>query len=272
MGRAAQAVFASLVLGCGARTDLGKPAAVDASVTCESPVFPACDAGPAPFDACAPLHYSTSFAATCALARTACVPLDLVGETKPVCPFNGHPCVMPDTDDVAVFAANRYGLGHIVAICDVTGLNAFVPELRLVEYLGRSTSARVASLGTYPCQQGNIAGTFLGTTLPAKYVDAPDALAADFDVVVLCASPKNTTHTEYGPLEISWAPTFVSFVRDFGKGLLVAADYAQTCDSPADLFAPLNAITQGAGFEFARIELGGAPMTIDAACVPDWPD
>jgi len=245
---------------------------MDASVTCPAPAFPACDAGPAPFDACAPLHYSSGFAATCALTRTACAPLDLAGATKPVCPMNGHPCAMPDADEVMVFAANRYGLGHIVGICDVTGLNAFVPELRLVEYLGRGASARVATLGTYPCQEGIIAGTFLGTSLPATYVDAPEKLAADFDVVVLCASPKNSKTSEYGPLDVAWAPTFVSFVRDFGKGLLVAADYAQTCASPDDLFAPLNAITQGAGFEFARIELAGSPMNIDSACVPDWPE
>ena len=280
MGRAAQAVIAAALLGCGARTDLGKTehetkdATPDApaDVTCLSPPFPACDAGPAPFDACAPIHYSTSLEETCALVRSQCTPIDAVGTAPMTCPTAGSdPCLSQAPSTVDVLALNRYGKGHIAAVCDVTGLTGLLQDLPLVAYLGGSKSAKVASLGTFPCTAATI-GTYLGGALPAKYVGAASKLADDFDVLVLCASPDNfADHSTYGPLDIAWAPTFVSFVRDFGKGVLVGADYARNCASPSDVFAPLDAITQGAGITFAVTDFGYSPLTIDSACVPDWP-
>ena len=62
-----------------------------------------------------------------------------------------------------------------------------------------------------------------------------------------------------------------SFVHDDGKGVLVVADYAPTCRSPSDIFAPLNAITAPAGIVFSVVDLGYAVMAIDAGCEADFP-
>ena len=261
-----------MLVACGARTDLGAPISSDASVTCALPEVAACDAGPAPFLTCAPLHFSSGLAESCALVRSPCVPLDLAAFAPVTCPLAGSdPCIETKEAALEVFALNRYGKGHVAASCDSTGLTGLLQELPLVTYLGGSKDARVASVGSYPCDIGTI-GTFLGSGLPAKYVGAPAALANDFDVVVLCGSPTSfMDHSEHGVVDVAWAPTFVSFVRDFGKGLLVVADYARNCASPADVFAPLNAITEGAGISFAAVDLGYSSVTIDAECVPDWP-
>jgi hypothetical protein len=205
--------------------------------------------------------------------RSPCVPLDLAAFAPFSCPVAGSdPCVETNEDALEVLALNRYGKGHVAASCDSTGLTGLLQQLPLVTYLGRSEDARVATVGSYPCGLASMPGTSLGSALPAKYVGAPDALANDFDVVILCGSPQSSMdHSEYGVVDVAWAPTFVSFVRDFGKGLLVVADYARNCASPPDVFAPLNAITEGAGISFAVVDLGYSSVTIDAECVPDWP-
>lgn len=171
-----------------------------------------------------------------------------------------------------MFALNRYGRGHIAAWCDDTSLVELLRAAPMLRYLGRVDAPRVASVGSYPCYNADLPGTYLGNDLPTRYVDAPALLAADWDVVILCGGPvSGYTGSTYGSIRIAWAPTFRAFVHDQGKGLLVSADYARNCASPPDLFDALNAITEPAGIVFSVIDLGYSQMMVDADCVPDFP-
>lgn len=280
MRLAVQAAIAWLLCACGARTELGAPAradgggAGDAIATCPAPETSACDAGPAEAGACGPLAFDMGTTESCALTHAACVPVDLEGFAPFTCPFAGSdPCAATGPGPQEVFALNRYGAGHLVAWCDTTSLLNLLALPPILAYLGRDASPRIAGVGTYPCNlELSFPGTFLGESLPQKYVGDAAALANDFDVLVICGSPSNfEDHSEEGPMHLEWAPTFVSFVRDFGRGLLASADYARNCASPADVFAPLNAITEGAGISFLAVNLGYSSMSIDAGCVPDLP-
>lgn len=295
---------AAIIAACGARSQLDAlsddsdaPSGVDAGVDttidvkkyeaavfdawCELPPYDAgaaCEGAPPPANECAPLHLTIDIKESCALTRPpACEPLDLAGYAPFTCPFgdSGVPCANTGPGPQQVFAMNRFGAGHVVAWCDMTSLfdsaeygKGLVTLAPIFRYLGRTANPRVACVGD--CW--GLPVTSLGSSLPNKYVGSAGALAADWDVIVVSgAASTYVTYATYGYIEPAWAPTFRSFASDYGKGLLVVADYTPTCRTPADVYDAINAITEPAGIRFMVVDLGYATMTIDAGCVADLP-
>jgi hypothetical protein len=210
-------------------------------------------------------------AESCALTNPTCQPIDLVGRAPFTCPISNATCANTGPSPQAVLALNRWGAGHVAAFCDSTNL-AQIATSRMLTYLGRVATPRVAGIGTFPCDGGSLAATYIGKGLPPRYVGDAKLFADDWDVVVLCGSGiSGVTGTTYGPIHIEWATTFRHFVHDFGKGLLIAADYARNCGSPPDLYDAINAITAPAGISFSVVDLGYSTMTADSDCVPDFP-
>jgi hypothetical protein len=169
---------------------------------------------------------------------------------------------------------DRLGSGHLVVWCDSTENEALVEAWDLYGYLGQREAPRVASLGyDYLCDPGlgftGIDATYLGAELPGPYWDDPGALAEDWDVILFCG---------YG---IPWARSaseLVPFVRDHGKGLLVAMDYYQF---PGGLMdgggisdtdrASVNALLQPAGVTIEPTRVEEARLDVDVECLPDAP-
>jgi len=258
--------LALALTACGARfalDDRSPDAGLAKGECAESPAPPA--------DTCGPLAFQVSTEASCSIALSAGASADAEGFiAAEVC----HPCTLQEACDPTehracnrMFLMNRFGAGHIIAWCDATTLVTLLGRFDAAGYLGRTTSPRVASVGTmWPCPplSSDIPGaTHLGATLPDLYASDPEALAASFDVLIVCGSPGEGG----GP----WQSTLLSFVRDLGKGLLISEDYMLSCEPMGPDLLAVNEMTKEAGFVFEPIELTWAPLAVDLACVADYP-
>ncbi len=265
-------------VACGSRTDLptgelpepppddpadasidARPDVADARPDAPpNPSCPATSSGGAP---CTALSFKLGTQETCAL--TMLRPADALGMVPFTCPVNNPKCTKTLPDDCfGVLALLRVGQGHFAAYCDSTTVGEVFQRAKLLAYLGRVPSARIATLGNG--YFGSAPGKNLGPTLPQKYFD-PAVLAADFDIVIVSAAPYASS-----TVSATWAKTLFAFVSQFGKGLLTVADYVLPTVSPTVL-DPMNAITRPMGVEFRPVDLGYAQLAVDLACVPDMP-
>lgn len=265
------ALIASVAcIACGARTGipgddlpLDPIDAGDARVDAPKPPPPAkCPATSGSGAPCGPLRFDLGTRETCAL--TTLTPPDALGSVPFTCPLNEPGCTKTLPGDCfGVLALMRFGKGHVAAFCDSTMLSELITGAKLLAYLGRTSSPRVARLGKGYFGSNPI-GTDLGSDLPPKYLD-PAVLAADWDVVIVSGVPYATA-----TVSAAWAKALDAFVSDFGKGLLATLDYVKPNVPPSTL-DPMNAITRPMGIEFQPVDLGYTTLDVDLACVPDMP-
>jgi hypothetical protein len=171
-------------------------------------------------------------------------------------------------DDYRVFAMDRWGAGHVVAWCDATTLPELLAAFNVTGYLGQVESPHVASFGDdflcNPAVYGLPAGiTYLGQDLPAIYQGNAAALAADWDVIVLCGFRIDW--------DTDWSEEIGAFVAEHGKGFLAVMEY-ESLAFQAD-FDAMNLITAPAGISFQPLNLDWAPTStsVTLECVPDVP-
>lgn len=265
------ALIASVAcIACGARTGipgddlpLDPIDAGDARADAPKPPPPGkCPATSGSGAPCGPLRFDLGTRETCAL--TTLTPPDALGSVPFTCPLNEPGCTKTLPGDCfGVLALMRFGKGHVAAFCDSTMLSELITGAKLLAYLGRTSSPRVARLGKGYFGSNPI-GTDLGSDLPPKYLD-PAVLAADWDVVIVSGVPYATA-----TVSAAWAKALDAFVSDFGKGLLATLDYVKPNVPPSTL-DPMNAITRPMGIEFQPVDLGYATLDVDLACVPDMP-
>jgi hypothetical protein len=209
-----------------------------------------------------------------------CGPLDLAIETYGSCALDlasgmeldGEAFIDAGGRKQRVLALNRWGAGHFIAWCDSSTLVNLVNGVNARRYLGRSDSARVASIGDdFMCNPASSSAyplppwvTYLGLGLPDQYRDAPAALAADWDAVIFCGY-----RAEW---DDAWVPTLQAYVIDHGRGLLAALDYAGVDATPPD-FAHMNTLIAPTGVTFLEVlnYQATATLSVDEACVPDLP-
>jgi hypothetical protein len=170
-----------------------------------------------------------------------------------------------------VFAIDRWGSGHVVAWCDATTLPDLLAAFNVVGYLGQVANPRVASFGDdYLCRPGGIPGhplpdtiEYQGLDLPAQYQGDPAALAADWDVIILCGFRM--------PWSYDWVAEIGAFVTNYGKGFLAVMEY-ESLAFDTD-FQNMSDITSPAGIVFQPLNLDWAPASAEVSldCVPDVP-
>jgi hypothetical protein len=211
-------------------------------------------------------------------ACTACGRFKFTVETMQACSLSLLPGFEVDAESFItvggqrhrVFAMSRWGKGHIVAWCDTTTIPQLLAAFKTTDYLGQTTSPRVASFGYENlCRPGALSGinlptsiTYLGNSLPEHYWGDPKALARDWDVIIHCG---------YGMTRPrDWSPLLVPFVEQEGKGLLAAMDYESSFITKAD-FDRMNVVTARSGIQFNPLNLPWAPASTEVVldCVPD---
>ena len=241
---------ASLVLACGARTDLLPEEHGGGSGGAPPMEEP-------PVERCGDVLVTVETKKSCSIDVLDGFDMDLEG------------FIEVDGERHRVLAMDRWGAGHIVGYCDSTSVHELVEAADLFTYLGRRPAPRVASVGYRSlCRPGELSETFppeveyLGLTLPAEYRGRPAALAEDWDVIVWCGYDMDWS---YG-----WVEELRSFVETHGKGLLATMDYAYN-NAGRDDYTRTSEITRQAGIGFRPANLDWAPLTIDVTCVPDYP-
>jgi hypothetical protein len=163
-----------------------------------------------------------------------------------------------------ILAMTRLGAGHIIGWCDSTTLGELLAQMDAFTYLGATAAPRVASVGRCPPKLPGVPGaTYLGLSLPDAYASSPEALAADWDALVVCSAP--------GELGGPWQTSLLRYVRDLGKGAFFQYDYILPPDASVPDLVAMNAITGEAGFVFEPIDLEWAPLGVDLPCVADYP-
>lgn len=218
-----------------------------------------------PASSCGRLTLSLAIEQACEISR--CGPVDAEGfaSLQSCSGCLGDPCEGP-REAHRVFAMNRLGAGHVVASCDSTTAESLVASFKAFDYLGRTPSPRVASIGHHPCNRGIAGATYLGEKLPSAYVSAA-ALAKDWDVLIACGGQGSLEPADLGP-------TFVdivrAFVRDEGRGLLALADYVCAGTEPEPAMGQLNGVVGLAGLELSAVSLGYGDGALDLACVADY--
>lgn len=217
-----------------------------------------------------------------------CSNYDIFVETKQSCaididpstanagalPLDAEGFITIDDTPFRVLAMDRWGKGHILAWCDGTTVNVLAEQFPLLQYLGQVPEPRIASVG-YQLFCGPRASsttgalglsaenvTYLGTSLPSEYLDDPAALAEDWDGLIVCV---------YTDIEApaAWSDTITAFVSEYGRGLALVGEYANTPEQQAGL----SSWARGTGIEFVSISLPWAPAATEAAldCVADVP-
>jgi hypothetical protein len=187
---AVRVILAVMCMSCGARTSLGDVGGETKSATSETRC-------PRDYARCAPVEFRALVAAACEVAAD--------------CPdAKGFGNDVDTSAPHLVLAMTRWGRGHVVAHGDQTELGDLLTSAHFDwrRYLGGRSDARVASVGYRLCQPGS--GPFevpswvhyLGTHLPAEYVEDASALAADFDVLIECAWDNSEVST---PPATHWA-------------------------------------------------------------------
>jgi hypothetical protein len=222
------------------------------------------EAGDAGAAECGAVRFSVATKQACAI------------DVIPGMDLDGEGFIQIEGMDYRVFAMNRLGTGHVAAWCDGTTLRDLLLAYDVIGYLGSESapSSRIASFGGYPCQGalptvGDLPVTYWGTALPTEYLNDPEKLAADWDVVTLCGH-----HIEW---DAAWPGVLESFASDHGGGLLLAMDYLgnemQTSGITVDDFRSLSAVNEPAGFFFppANLPHADATSSVDLDCVPDAP-
>ena len=163
-----------------------------------------------------------------------------------------------------VLAMDRWGAGHLVAYCDMTTQRELIEQVDLLGYLGQTADPRVAALGyEYLCMPGidPVQGlpswiTYLGLGLPPQYLGDAAALAADWDVLIVCGQGADWSGDWYDEVE--------RFVTVHGRGLLAVTDYFGD-------FVEMSVLTEDAGIHFDAVSLPWGPMVVDEPCVPGMP-
>lgn len=216
------------------------------------------DAGPDSGCECESLQFSIDTQQSCALSILPGFEMDGEGFIE----IGGTPH--------RVFALDRWGSGHVVAWCDATTLPLLLDAFDVTGYLGQVPDPRVASFGDhYLCDPPGAAGglpmtiQYQGDDLPAQYRGDAAALAADWDVIILCGFRMTWAY--------DWVQELGAFVSTHGKGLLAVGEYeslATTTD-----FQNLSNITSPAGIVFEPLNLPWAPAAAEVSldCVPDLP-
>jgi len=200
--------------------------------------------------------------------------IDIVPESADVgaLPVDAEGFITIDDTPFRVLAMDRWGKGHVLAWCDGTTFHELASQFPLAEYLGQVPEPRIASVGyslfcgpsSTPASLGfglsNV--TYLGTSLPTEYLDDPALLASEWDGLIVCVY----TDIVAGP---EWSDTMVQFVSQYGKGLALVGEYANTPEQQAGL----SSWVLGTGIEFVSISLPWAPAATDVAldCVADLP-
>jgi hypothetical protein len=182
--------------------------------------------------------------------------------------MDGESFIQLNGTDYRVFAMDRWGSGHVIAWCDSTTTNELLNAFNVAGYLGQVDQPKVASFGdNYLCNPGVLPEsppawvTYLGEDLPANYANDPAALAADWDVLLVCGFRI--------PWANDWSAEIGAFVSQYGKGLLALGDYEGVL--MAQDFTNLSAITSPAGIIFEPLNLPWSPTSTSVVieCVPD---
>jgi hypothetical protein len=171
-----------------------------------------------------------------------------------------------------IVALTRAGAGHVVAWCDATTLGKLLAAFDARAYLGKTKTARVASIGdTHLCKEG-VPGwplpsylSYQGQELPEKYRGNAAQLAADWDAIVFCGFRIPWSYDATQELD--------AFVTKYGKGLLAVMDYQGAGVVTKADFGDMNKVTAAFGISFDPLDLPGGNATLDAKldCVPDLP-
>jgi hypothetical protein len=183
--------------------------------------------------------------------------------------MDGEGFIQLGGDDYRVFAMDRWGAGHVVAWCDATTLPELLAAFNVTGYLGQVESPYVASFGdNYLCNPAMYPGlpddiSYLGEDLPALYQGDAAALAADWDVIVLCGFRIGW--------DTDWSAELGAFVAEHGKGFLAVMEYESLAFQ--EDFDAMNLITAPAGISFQPLNLDWAPTStsVTLECVPDVP-
>jgi hypothetical protein len=176
-----------------------------------------------------------------------------------------------------VFALDRWGDGHIVAWCDGTTLDELVKQFPLFQYLAQNEQPRIASIGyDFFCGPSHVYNgedygfpedevSYLGTALPAEYLDDPERLAADYDGLLVCGNG------------VDWSVDFSATVRDFvtlqGRGVALVGEYASNGIDNGEEYLGLDGYALGSGITFEAVSLPWAPSSTEVVldCVQDVP-
>jgi hypothetical protein len=228
--------------------------------------IPDCESGTPGCD-CAPVAFTVSTRQSCDM------------RVDPASAPDGTGSVTVDGEEHIVFAMNRWGEGHVIAWCDSDSAVPLMDEFPGWAYLAQAEAPRIAMLGSHWGCELVAPYTFWGDQMPTEYVDDPAALAADWDVIMLCGfhmgigpgEAQDLTDPDLGwPAELE--PTLRSFVKDQGKGLFLVMDYYGTVVKDADI-AHVNSIVRDAGFSIQPTELpwGDVQAEVALECVPDVP-
>lgn len=183
--------------------------------------------------------------------------------------MDGEGFITLEGEEHRVFALDRFGEGHIVAWCDASTAAQLANAFNLLGYLGQSDDPKVASFGdTFLCEDGNINDfpgnvEWFGQDMPSKYKGDAAALAADYDVIILCGFRM--------PWTTDWSAELTQFVSLYGKGLWAIGEYEGVATSTD--FENLTAISQAPGILFNPLNLDAAPAdtTVALDCIPDLP-
>jgi hypothetical protein len=261
--------------GAGTPSGGSSPEGLDASAPPMDIILfepPETDAGSEPFCSdppceCSAYSFSIDTRQSCALD------LNELTADPGALPLDAESFIEIQSTPFRVFAMDRWGAGHVLAWCDGTTFDELVKQIPVFEYLGQTASPRIASVGyEFFCGASHTLGTedygfttdqvtYLGTALPAEYLDDPAALAADWDGLLVCVNGADWT--------TDFSDTVRRFVRDEGRGVAIVGEY----QSPAEEQAKASDYILGTGIEFQALSLPWAPSAtaVDLDCVADVP-
>ncbi len=182
--------------------------------------------------------------------------------------FLGH----AELFDEIVYAIDEVGEGRVAYTADMT--NVFFNEMTqcpLWPWLGATGQdlPRVLATGGHMCDAqdwnnlGELPDFTYAAVLPAQYVGDPEALRADYDLVMYCDE-----RTSF-PQAVD-AQTYVEYAAVHGGGLYIGSDYYEP-NWPTASLDELNAIAEPLGVEFAadQLDWGNAEAGVAFDCFPD---